>query len=85
MSQNTSKRQPSHSVRRLVSALEEIRTRAMDHPCFDVDCFQRRDIDALIDQGGDIFDWTIVAILADDALRLNAEPSQPGQHQQEKA
>lgn len=56
---------------RLVSALEEIRKTAMDHPCFDADCFDRRDINGLLKQGGDICDWTIVAIHADDALLSN--------------
>ena len=55
----------------LVMALEKIRMMAMDHPCFDADCFERRDIDGLCDQGGDICDWTMVAIHADDALRSN--------------
>ena len=55
----------------LVRALEEIRKMAMEHPCFDADCFERRDIDGLCDQGGDICDWTMVAIHADDALRPN--------------
>ena len=58
----------------LVRALEEIRRKAMDHPCFDSDCFERRDVDGLCEQGGDICDWTMVAILADDALRSNDQP-----------
>ena len=54
------------------SALETIRKMAMEHHCFDVDCFERRDIDALVAKGGDICDWTMVAIHADDALRVEA-------------
>jgi hypothetical protein len=57
------------SLERMVSALEEIRKMAMEHPCFDADCFERRDIDGLCEQGGDICDWTMVAIHADDGLR----------------
>jgi hypothetical protein len=62
----------------LVSALEEIRKMAMEHPCFDADCFDRRDIDGLCNQGGDICDWTMVAIHADDALRAYDKPSDGG-------
>ena len=51
------------------SALETIRKMAMEHHCFDADCFERRDIDALVAKGGDICDWTMVAIHADAALR----------------
>jgi len=61
----------------LVSALEEIRKMAMDHPCFDADCFERRDIEGLCEQGGDICDWTMVAIHASDALRANAGTELP--------
>jgi hypothetical protein len=59
--------QPKTEV--MAAALEEIRKMAMEHPCFDADCFKRRDIDGLCNQGGDICDWTMVAIHADDALR----------------
>lgn len=55
----------------LIAALTEIRRRAMDHPCFAVDCFERRDIAGLCELGGDICDWTMVAIVADDALKGN--------------
>jgi hypothetical protein len=63
--------QPKTEV--MAAALEEIRKMAMEHPCFDADCFKRRDIDGLCNQGGDICDWTMVAIHADDALRANAQ------------
>ena len=53
----------------LIDALTEIRKMAMEHPCFDVDCFERRDIDGLCAQGGDICDWTMVAIHADNGLK----------------
>ena len=50
-------------------ALEEIRRMAMDHPSFWQEAFDSRDMDALIEEGGDICDWTTIAILADDALK----------------
>ena len=73
----TPKTQPAQpgSLERMVSALEEIRRIAMEHPCFDADCFERRDIDGLCEQGGDICDWTMVAIHADDGLRTNNKVS----------
>ena len=55
----------------LTDALELIRKMAMDHACFDEDCFDRRDVSGLCAQGGDICDWTMVAIHADDALKSN--------------
>jgi len=53
----------------LTAALLDIQCRAKEHPCFDADCFDRRDIDLLCEQGGDICDWTMIAILANDALK----------------
>lgn len=61
------KMKPKHDE--IVSALKEIRRMAMEHPCFDADCFERRDMKGLCDKGGDICDWTMVAIHADDALK----------------
>ena len=60
---------PKQQNHALIDALTEIRRMAMEHPAFDADCFDRRDIDGLCNQGGDICDWTMVAIHADDALR----------------
>lgn len=57
------------TLAKLTEALTLIRAMAMDHPRFDRACFERRDLDALAAVGGDIFDWTMVAIHADDALR----------------
>lgn len=54
----------------LVAALTEIRRMAMDHPCFHETLFDNRDFKGLEDQGGDCCDWTMVAIIADDALKL---------------
>jgi hypothetical protein len=51
-------------------ALEKIRKMAMDHFAFDKDLFDSRDIDELVMRGGDICDWTMIAIIADDALQV---------------
>lgn len=50
-------------------ALQEILYRATGHPAFDKELFDSRDMDALTAEGGDVFDWTVIAILADDALK----------------
>lgn len=50
-------------------ALEDILQRAKDHFCFDAERFQARDIQGLCDEGGEVCDWTMIAILADDALK----------------
>ena len=52
----------------LEEALREIRRIATEHFRFDPDCFERRDMKGLVEQGGDVCDWTTIAILADDAL-----------------
>lgn len=52
----------------LEEALREIRRIATEHFRFDRDCFERRDMNALAKKGGDVCDWTTIAILADDAL-----------------
>ena len=49
--------------------IESIRDRAMEHPAFDGDCFDDRDYDTLVAEGGEICDWTLTAIEADDALK----------------
>ena len=54
---------------KLRNALIEIRKMAMEHPAFAEEAFRNRDIESLENEGGDIFDWTIVAIIADDALK----------------
>lgn len=53
---------------KLTAALENIQQQAMDHPCFYVGAFERRDITELCKIGGDICDWTMIAIVAADAL-----------------
>ena len=55
-------------LRRMKRALISIRARAKGHPAFDVELYDRRDLSALEDVGGDVFDWTVTAIEADDAL-----------------
>ncbi len=59
----------------LIVALTEIRKMAMEHPAFYEAAFKERDIDALCEEGGDMCDWTMVAILSDDALRNNRIPN----------
>jgi len=54
---------------KLVDALTLIRSMAIDHPCFDQEKFEQRDLDGLAEEGGDICDWTRLAIIADDALK----------------
>ena len=51
-----------------IEALAEIRRMAMEHPAFSLDAFEQRDIDALCEEGGDVCDWTMIAIHADDGL-----------------
>ena len=53
----------------LIAALTKIRTMAMDHPCFDQEKFEHRDLEGLAEEGGDICDWTMLAIIAADALK----------------
>mgnify|MGYP000942104944 FL=1 len=56
------------AVDALEEALREIRRIATEHFRCDQDCYERRDMNALAEQGGDVCDWTTIAILADDAL-----------------
>lgn len=55
---------------KLIEALVKIRTTALDHPCCDPIMFEKRAIDELCDIGGEVCDWTMIAIDADDALKL---------------
>lgn len=50
-------------------ALQEILRMAMDQATFWQEAFDSRDMDGLITEGGDVCDWTVIAILADDALK----------------
>lgn len=59
----------SKQIDQMVEALQSIRQRAMEHPCFEPDLFDERDWDGLIEEGGDGCDWTATAIEADDALK----------------
>lgn len=65
---------PDPTTTRYREALESILKTARDHPCFDVDAYVERDICYLVQQGGDIYAWTMIAITANDALKpCNAE------------
>jgi len=57
------------NIQNLINALEAIREKAMEHPMFWDEAFEARDIDGLINEGGDCCDWTMIAIEADDALK----------------
>ena len=50
-------------------ALTEIFKMAQEHPSFDAELFETRDMEGLCEVGGDICDWTMIAILADSALK----------------
>jgi hypothetical protein len=49
-------------------ALLTILKMAKEHPLFDPDLFEKRDYTGLSDIGGDVADWTYIAMMADDAL-----------------
>ena len=53
----------------LIDALKQIRSQALNHPCCDLNKFEQRDWDGLVDEGGDVCDWTGLAITADEALK----------------
>ena len=53
--------------------LESIFKRASDHPAFDGELFKNRDYDGMCKVGGDVCDWTLIAIDAEDALRAYKE------------
>ena len=54
----------------LLDALKRIRSMALEHPCFDLEKFKQRDLNGLAEEGGEICDWTILAIISDDALKI---------------
>ena len=56
-------------INRLKIALMEIRSSAQEHPAFDLELYQFCDIDALRKIGGDVCDWTMIAIIANNALQ----------------
>jgi len=64
---NTS--QMTLELKPLVEALESILATAKEHPAFAQDRFDDRDMDALENEGGDVADWTQIAITAADALK----------------
>jgi hypothetical protein len=50
--------------------LYDIRKTAMDHPAFDITLYKSEDIAGLADAGGDVADWTVIAIQANKAMEL---------------
>ena len=52
----------------LKNALQTIFHIVLQHPAFDQDAYETRNIDALAEEGGDVCDWTMIAITAGDAL-----------------
>jgi len=59
----------TEKIKSIISALERIRGFAMNHLDFDEVSFLDRDIDGLAIEGGGIRDWTMIAIMADEALQ----------------
>ena len=53
---------------RLKMVLEGIKQRAMDHAAFDEDAYRSRNIEQLVKKGGDVCDWTMLAIVAHDCI-----------------
>ena len=56
------------NLRLVKTCLENIFDIAFDHPCCDKGLFESKDIKALCEIGGDICDWTMIAIEAQKAL-----------------
>ena len=54
----------------LLDALKRIRSMALEHPCLDLERFDQRDLDGLAEEGGDVCDWTMLAIISNDALKI---------------
>lgn len=61
------------TIRELREALDGICEQAQDHPAFLPACFDDRDFDTIEQVGGDSADWTLIAIMADDALCKTAK------------
>ena len=53
----------------LLDALDDILARALNHPMFDMELFDAQDLEALYHVGGDTCDWTMIAIIANNAIR----------------
>ena len=58
-----------NEITRLKRVLEGIKGRAMDHAAFDEDAYLRHDVEGLCKKGGDVCDWTMLAIVAHDGIR----------------
>lgn len=57
------------NVAKIIEALQDILITCRDHPSFSEELFDARNIDELCKIGGDICDWTMLAIIADNALK----------------
>lgn len=53
----------------ILRLIEEILNRAKNHPLFNEECFEKRDIKTLCEIAGDECEWTLVAIQADMACK----------------
>jgi hypothetical protein len=49
-------------------AFHDILERCQEHPMFNIDLFEARNIDRLCEIGGEECDWTVLAITAANAL-----------------
>ena len=58
---------------KLQKIIKRILVRAVTHPCCNLELLKSRDIDGLIGEGGDVYNWTITAMEADDALKILEE------------
>lgn len=59
----------AEQLKKLSAALNHICETAMDHPAFDGEFFEMRDQVGMAEVGGEVADWTGIAIIADDALK----------------
>lgn len=58
----------------LESALKQIHEVLLEHPNCDQDLYDQTDLAQLAEIGGDVCDWTVMAIIARDALARKHEP-----------
>jgi hypothetical protein len=50
--------------------LYDIHQVAIKHPAFDITLYESEDTERLADAGGDVADWTVIAIWANKAMNL---------------
>jgi hypothetical protein len=53
----------------ILRLIEAILNTAKNHPLFNEECFEKKDIKTLCEIGGDECDWTMIAIQADEACK----------------